>query len=243
MTVLQGRVAVVTGGARSIGLACSAALLRVGTRVIIADKDDDVAQTTAANLNCEAWAVDVSDPSQVERLAIHLRQGYGRVDILVNNAGIYPRRRFLEMTLDDWRQIMAVNLDGVFLCCKAFVPLMIEHGWGRIINIASCAYWTTPPGLAHYIASKAGVMGLTHALAEELGPYGITVNSVAPGMIPIHEMNAQREAIFAERLKHQPIKRLGTPEDVAEAVLYLAGESAGYVSGQCLLVNGGFTKL
>ncbi len=239
---LNGRVAVVTGGATGIGRACAAALSRAGARVIIADMDEESGRTTAAHLTCQVHMLDVADPGQVESFAQYLRDEYQQLDILVNNAGIYPRRRFLEMTFAEWRRIMSVNLDGVFLCCRAFAPLMVEQSWGRIINIASGAYWTTPPGLSHYIVSKAGVLGLTRAIAEELGTHGITVNAVAPGMIPTHEMNVESVAVHTARMEKQPIKRLGMPEDVANAVLYFASEEAGWVTGQCLLVNGGLLK-
>jgi NAD(P)-dependent dehydrogenase (short-subunit alcohol dehydrogenase family) len=181
---LDGKVAVISGAAAGIGQASAVRLAEEGARIVIADREDagkTLQLIKSAGGKAQAIRCDVSDPESVAGLQRQVEQGAGRCDILVNNAGIYPMQSFDEITFDDWRRVFSVNLDSMFLMTKAFVGFMRERRWGRIINIASDTVGLVVPGFTHYIASKAGVIGLTRALATEFGEEGITANAIAPG--------------------------------------------------------------
>src|SRR5262249_37311530 len=181
---LDGKVAVISGAAAGIGQASAVRLAEEGARIVIADREDAAATLRLirnAGGQAEVFRCDVSDPESVAGLQRQVEHSAGRCDILVNNAGIYPMQSFDEITFEDWRRVLSVNLDSMFLMTKAFVGSMRERGWGRIVNTASDTVSLAVPGFTHYIASKAGVIGLTRALATEFGQDGITANAIAPG--------------------------------------------------------------
>ncbi len=252
---LEGKVAVVTGGARGIGRAISHSLAQEGAAVVVADCDLKAAQTLERTLKDEgvhalAVEADVSRRADVARLVRTAMDISGHVDILVNNAGITSIYPFTDIPEDDWDRVLAVNAKGTFLCCQLVAPHMIASRSGRIINIASQAGITGQAFMAHYVASKFAVVGLTQSLALELGPYGITVNAVCPGDV-VTDMHVQvsqslsalkgisREELVAQSIQHCPLGRLETPQDVANAVLFFASDAAGFISGEALNVSGG----
>ena len=232
------RVAIVTGAATGIGRAVSERLASEGASVVLGDVDGDGVQSAAAGLDgAVALEVDVADPHQVEAIVERTTERFGRIDVLVNNAGIYPEVAWDDLDFRLWRRVMATNLDGMFLMSKAAYGPMRAAGYGRIINLASELLQNPPPGMVHYVASKGGVFGFTRALATELGQHGITVNSVAPSLIGTETVTdgIPEDIIVAS----QAIPRLGTAEDVASVVAYLATEEAGFVTGSMITVGGG----
>jgi 3-oxoacyl-[acyl-carrier protein] reductase len=242
---LAGKVAVVTGGARGIGKAIAARLAAGGAGVVIADVSAPAAEATAkefeaAGRTAVAHAMSVTDPEQAAALMDAVLDRLGRIDILVNNAGITRDTLVLRMKDDDWAQVLAVNLTGAFNCSRAALrPLLKQKQGGRIINISSVVGSMGNVGQANYVASKAGLVGLTKALAREVASRGITVNAVAPGFIET-EMTAGLPDAVRQTMRAQiPLERFGTPEDVAAVVEFLASEGAGYITGQVIHVNGG----
>ena len=234
---VAGRTAAVTGAAQGIGRAVSEALLAGGARVALLDvraPDDRLALDQSDNtmfVEC-----DVTSESSVDAAFSLVEATWGRVDILVNNAGIFAIEPLEETGLDDWNQMMAVNLTGCFLCSKRVLPKMREQKWGRIISIGSSAGKTGgSKNTAAYGASKAGVMALAKAIATEYAPWGITSNALAPALI-----NTDMVAGIADLADRIPVGRLGRPTDVAHAVLFLAGEQAEFITGEVMDVNGGF---
>ncbi len=249
---LTGRVAVVTGGAMGIGVGIARRLHEAGATVVIADRDSAAAQDAVQRLGLSSApiAADVSDEAAVERLFAAVGAAHGGVDILINNAGIYPMTPVLTMPVEEWDRVQAINLRGVFLCARAAGRQMVARGrGGAIVNIASMdAYHPTAIGLAHYDASKGGVVMFTKSLALELAPAAVRVVAVAPGFIrteglshvtpnlPASEI-AKLNAIGSARL---PLGREGTPDDVARVVLFLVSDLAAYITGATLLVDGGY---
>ena len=244
---LDGRVAVVTGAARGIGRALAERLAAAGAAIVLADLDAGEETLTAVRgLGAPALAVqvDVSDEVDVAGLREAALGEFGRVDLLVNNAGIGRVEALEDITLSSWRQMMAVNLDAMFLTCRAFMPGMREHGWGRVVNVASNTVGIVIPwGFAHYVASKGGVIGLTRALASEFGPHGVTVNAVSPGLTRTPSTAHMMRDRFDYYRREQPIKRSEVPEDLAGAVSFLASEDAAFLTGQNLVVDGGLLRL
>jgi len=246
---LADRVIIVTGGANGIGRAYCADLARAGARVVVADLDADGAGAHAAALTAELGAdravgvgVDVTSPEQTVALVEQATEAYGTVDVLVNNAGSYPHVAFDDIDLDAWRQVLSLNLESVFLCVKAVLPVMRANGGGTIINIATNLVWSGLPNMTHYIAAKSGVIGLTKALARELGADGITVNALAPGaVIPDRRLSAAGERAVTEIVNYQAVKRPQTPDDLLGAMRFLCSADAAFVSGQVLTVDGGLT--
>ncbi|MFG2937098.1 SDR family NAD(P)-dependent oxidoreductase [Streptomyces sp. NPDC048282] len=240
---LQGKVAVVTGGARGIGRAIAIVLASHGAAVAVWDLNAEGAEKTVAEIQeaggtAIAVAGDAADATAVAAAAARTREELGAVTILVNNAGTTAYVPFTGISEAAWDRMIGINLKGPFLVTKELVPDMLEAGWGRIVNISSSSAQTGAPAMAHYAASKGGVIGLTRALAIEYADKGITVNHVPPGFIDtplVREGPVDVEAAAAT----MPMKRAGQPEDIAHAVAYLASEEAGYVTGQSLSANGG----
>lgn len=243
---LQDRVAVVTGGGRGIGKGIAWKLAAAGAGVIVSDIDIAQAQLTTDEIRQRhkkvmAAQVDVSQEESIAELIKKVLDRFRNVDILINNAGIMFRTRLMDISSDEWGRILQVNLTGPFLCTKAVIPLMKKKGFGRIVNISSSAGRSVSTlGGVHYTASKAGLLGLTRAVAKEVGPFGITVNAVCPGLIDTQmarETTSQQE--LENFLDFFPIKRLGTPEEIGDLVVFLCSENAAYITGACLDINGG----
>jgi 2-hydroxycyclohexanecarboxyl-CoA dehydrogenase len=240
---LQGKVAVVTGGARGIGRGIATVLAAKGAAVAVWDLNTEGAEKTVAEIQAaggKALAVggDAADAEAVARSAARTREELGPVTILVNNAGTTAYEPFTSISEASWDRMIGINLKGPFLVTQQLVPDMLEAGWGRIVNISSSSAQTGAPAMAHYASSKGGVIALTRALAVEYIEKGITVNHVPPGFIDtplVRQGPIDVEAAAAT----MPMKRAGTPEDVAHAVAYLASEEAAYVTGQTFGVNGG----
>jgi pyridoxal 4-dehydrogenase len=240
---LQGRVAIVTGSAQGIGRAVARKLADEGAAVVLADRNGSGAEEAAAELsNAFGLEIDISDAVQVQRMVDETLARYAKVDVLVNVAAIVPFTPWDEITFDEWRRIMSTNLDGLFLAIKAVEKPMREAGYGRIVNLASNVVLAGTPNLAHYVASKGGVWAFTRAAARELGKYGITVNSVAPGLTASEGVLASPHAEAFEFVQMlQCIPRRGEPDDIAPAVAFLASEEAGWVTGQMIVADGGHT--
>jgi len=243
------RTAIVTGGGSGIGQAISERLAADGNAVAVFDRDGQSAEATAAAIEAKGGTsvgvvVDVTDRAQIDAGVDAVRQRLGRPTILVNSAGLDGFDPFLKITAEKWNRILAVNLTGTFDCCQATVPDMIEEGWGRIVNISSSSAHGGQPLMTHYVASKAGVIGFTKALALELGPQGITVNTIPPGFIdtPMLRKSEQR-GLLGKGVEHHesmtPVRRVGTPQDIAATCSFLVREEAGYITGQVIGVNGG----
>lgn len=240
----KGQVALVTGSARGIGRAIAEALARKGVALAIADVNLDEAKATSADLakngvKTMALRIDVANSREVIAAFEEILKEFGRLDVLVNNAGITRDSLLLRMKEEDWDAVIDVNLKGVFLCAKEAVKAMAKQRYGRIVNIASVVAFMGNPGQANYSASKAGIVGLTKTLAKEYASRGITANAVAPGFITTAMTDALTENVKEEMKKAIPMARFGTIEDVANAVVFLASPSSGYITGQVIHVNGG----
>jgi pyridoxal 4-dehydrogenase len=241
---LEDRVAIVTGAAQGIGRAIARKFADEGAKVVIADINGEGAEKAAAELpDATSIMTDVSSERDVQQMVDQTLSRHGKVDILVNDAAIVPFTPWDEVTFQEWRRIMAVNLDGVYLTCRAVQFPMREAGYGRIVNIASNVILAGTPNLAHYVAAKGGVFAFTRALATELGRYGITVNSVAPGLTETEGVLASPHAEafdFVQML--QAIPRRGKAADIAPAVAFLASEEAGWITGQLIVADAGHTR-
>ncbi|MFQ5959958.1 MAG: 3-oxoacyl-[acyl-carrier-protein] reductase [Candidatus Methylomirabilales bacterium] len=242
---LKGRVAVVTGGSRGIGRAIALALAEAGADVAINyQRNKASAQEVAQAIEkmgraAEFCQADISNPEQVLRMRDAILQRFERVDILVNNAGINRDKSFINMDYETWKAVVSVDLDGAFHCTKAFVVGMKTRGYGRIINISSVVGQMGNFGQANYAAAKAALLGLTKTLAKEFAAKGVTVNAVAPGFIETEMVTATPDEVKETVLAQIPLRRFGRPEEVAHAVVFLASEDAGFITGQALNVNGG----
>ena len=245
---LEEKVAVVTGGGAGIGLACATRLAELGVAVGVADIDAGAANNTAKNLisqgyRCLAFETDVSESAQVDRLFQATSEAFGPIDIAVNNAGVgAPLTPLGDTEESDFDRVMAVNLKGVWLCMRAALRHMAPQKSGSIINMASALSITTFPGSSLYTASKHGVSGLTRSAAVEYGDSGIRINAICPGFIstPLLHSTVTEEAAQLMAAKH-PMNRLGTPEEIADAVVYLASDASSFVTGSLFSVDGGWT--
>ncbi|MEV0685422.1 SDR family NAD(P)-dependent oxidoreductase [Nocardia sp. NPDC050378] len=231
------KTAVVTGGASGIGLGIAERLRGDGFHVATLDlqpaADDDF-----------GFRADVTDPAQVAAALDAVRAKFGPVTVLVNSAGLDGFKRFSKLSFAEWQRVIDVNLHGVFHTIQAVLPDMVDAGWGRIVNISSSSTHSGQPFMAHYVAAKSAVNGLTKALALELGPAGITVNAVPPGFIdtPMLRKNEQAQRLggtVEEHIERTPVRRVGTPADIAAACAFLISEEASYITGQIFGVNGG----
>ncbi|MET7767198.1 SDR family NAD(P)-dependent oxidoreductase [Nocardia sp. NPDC005366] len=245
----EGTTAIVTGGASGLGLAIAEALVARGTKVAIFDIQADQLDTEVTRLReqgatVDGYVVDVSDREQVESAMGKVRAEFGPILILINNAGIEQFGKFTQLTDDLWDRVMAINLRGPFICTQLALPDMQDAKWGRIVNISSSSAQGGQSYMAAYVASKAGLIGFTKALALELGPRGITVNTIPPGMVvtPMLE-KAIAEGKFTDSLEHfvsiTPVRRAGRPEDIANAAVFLCQDESSYITGQIIGVNGG----
>jgi len=240
----KGKIAVVTGASRGIGRSISLALSAAGATIVAMDMDQAATEAVVAELKAaggQAFAVvgNVTVPEDAERMIESAMNEFGRVDILVNNAGITRDGIFLRMKEEDWDAVLSVNLKGAFLCSRAASKVMAKQRSGRIINIASVVGQMGNAGQANYCASKAGLIGLTKSNARELAKRNVTVNAVAPGFIATAMTDALSDKVKAELTAQIPLERLGSAEDIANAVLFLASEASGYITGHVLSVNGG----
>jgi 3-oxoacyl-[acyl-carrier protein] reductase len=245
----EGKVVIVTGGARGIGYAISTTLANRGADIVIADLQADLAEKSASELGAAtgrrtlAAAVNVADPANVNSMVEKALTEYGHIDILVNNAGITRDKLIMRMEEADWDMVIDVNLKGAFNCCKAVFRPMMKQRYGRIVNISSVSGQAGQTGQVNYSASKAGLIGLTKALAREFASRSITVNAVAPGFIPTVLTQDLAPELKEAILKATPLGRMGTPEEIAYAVAFLASDEAAYITGQVLAVDGGMVMM
>ena len=243
------RTAIVTGAGSGIGLAIAERLADDGLAVAVFDRDGDAAQSAAAKIGAAGGTaigltVDVTDRPGIEAAVAEVGSRLSVPTVLVNNAGLDGFDPFLSITPEKWARLLEVNLTGTFHCCQAVVPGMIEAGWGRIVNISSSSAQGGQPLMTHYVASKAGVIGFTKALALELGPKGITVNTIPPGFIDTPMLRrTESKGLLGQGVDYHasqsPVRRVGRPEDIAAACSFLVRDEASYITGQVIGVNGG----
>ncbi|MDP2666600.1 MAG: SDR family NAD(P)-dependent oxidoreductase [Candidatus Diapherotrites archaeon] len=238
MISLKGKVAIVTGGTKGIGKGIADSLSSYGTKVV-------VCATSKKRTKHHFIQADVCRPEDAERVVKETLKKFGRLDILVNNAGIYPFVPFPQMTFDQWQKVMDTNLNGVFHFTKAVLPHMMKKKYGKIINIASIAGVVVGfPALVHYSTTKAGLMGFTRAAALDLAPYKINVNAIAPGAIRTPGVKKGLDAKALEKLTHIiPEGKLGAAADIGETAAFLAADASQYITGQTIIVDGGFTDV
>jgi 3-oxoacyl-[acyl-carrier protein] reductase len=241
---LEGRVALVTGASQGIGKACALALAEAGAQVALGSRNLSMLQDVAKeieNLGKKAlpFQLDVSSPESIAGGISKVLEAWGKIEILVNNAGITKDNLLLRMRTQDWETVLKTNLDGAYHCIKAVLPGMVKQRYGRIISITSVVAQTGNPGQANYVASKAGLIGLTKAVALEVASRNITVNAVAPGFIATSMTEKLPEELHKKILSIIPFGRMGTDREVACGVRFLASEEAGYITGHVLNINGG----
>ena len=240
---MRDRVVVITGAARGIGREAAVLFAGEGARVAVCDVDphgEEVARTIQRSGGTAAFFVmNVADRNQVQQAVADVVGTFSRIDVLVNNAGITRDAQLVKMSEEDWDKVLAVNLKGAFNVTQAVAPIMVTQGHGRIINTASIVALYGNFGQSNYVASKAGLIGLTRVWARELGPKGITVNAVAPGFIETEMVKSVPEKVLQTVRERVPLRRLGTPRDVAWVYLFLASEEAGYINGAVIPVDGG----
>jgi NAD(P)-dependent dehydrogenase (short-subunit alcohol dehydrogenase family) len=246
----KDKVAVITGASNGIGQAFAKRLAEDGVHIAIADiapPDQTVKMVEQAGRKVLACQCDVASEESVAAMAADVQKKFGRCDIVVNCAGIFPQLAFDQMKFADWRRLLAINLDSVFLVTSAFVPGMKERGWGRVVSMGSSTFGSVTTGFVHYVTSKGGIMGFTRALAGELGPHGITVNAIAPSLTRTPGALARKpragisniDEEFELVAQSQAIRRVEMADDLVGAVSYLTSDDAAFVTGQMLNINGG----
>ena len=247
MAGLEGRVAIVTGGGGGLGEGICAALATEGAAVAVVDvareEAERVAEQVSSNAShCIALEADVSERRSTQTMVENVVGEFGGADILVNNAAIYPLRPWMEIEEEEWDRVLAVNLKGYFLCARAAFPHMRDRGHGRIINVASITFFIGWSGFLDYVSSKGAVIGFTRTLAREVGAEGVTVNAISPGAFPTaaERVHPDQEALNRRILEAQCLKRRGTPEDVGNLVTFLAGDAASFITGQTIMIDGGW---
>jgi 3-oxoacyl-[acyl-carrier protein] reductase len=243
MKKLDGQIVIVTGGARGIGKGICKLFCDEGAIVFLWDILED-GQKTADNISKNGGSIifqkaDVSNQDSVNSAVENIIENYGKIDVLINNAGIIRDRSILKMTRDEWDMVQSVNVDSLFITTKAVLPYMKASNYGRIISASSINAFQGAFGQTNYSASKAAIVGFTHSLCREVGKYNITVNAVAPGFIKSEMTDSMPEEIIKAGIAQIPVGRIGTPEDMAHAYLFLASKEAGFVSGHTLHANGG----
>ena len=251
---LDGQVIIVTGGAQGIGKAYCEGLANEGAKIVVADLNAEAAGAFVRALgengkDAMAVTVDVSNPDDAERMARETLARFGRIDGLVNNAAIYQRPGlfrgpFDQIPVDEWDRVMAVNLRGIFLCCRAVVSHMKEQGGGKIINISSSTVAQGTPNFAHYVTSKAGVIGFTRSVAREMGEYGINVNAIAPGYtlsMDDEDVDDSVKATDQRSINNRALARSEKPEDLVGTVIFLCSSDSDFITGQTMAVDGGNT--
>lgn len=245
---LSGRAVIVTGGGKGIGKVYAQEFAAAGARVVAADIDAHAAIAVAEAITATGGAalglgVDISDEQSVAAMASATLDRFGAIDVLINNASlmsVLPRRSWLEIPVDEWDQVMAVNLRGMFLCCRAVFPTMKTQQRGKIVNISSSRFFEGSPNRLHYTTSKAGAIGFTRALAREVGEFGVTVNAVAPGLTASDtQVQSTSGNYLAARSSGRAIDRVQAPGDLVGAVMFLSSSASDFMTGQTLLVDGG----
>jgi 3-oxoacyl-[acyl-carrier protein] reductase len=244
MSKLKGKVALVTGSAQGIGKAIAIALAKAGADVVISDINLELAQATskeieALGVRSLAIKMNVADPEESEKVIKDIAAQMGKLDILVNNAGITKDTLLIRMTAEQWKAVIDINLTGVFNCTKAAATIMMKQRYGKIVNIASIVGEMGNAGQANYSASKGGVIALTKTVARELASRSVLVNAVAPGFIQTAMTDKLSEEVKKAMLAQVPLAKMGSPEDVAQAVLFLSSSESDYITGQVINVNGG----
>jgi 3-oxoacyl-[acyl-carrier protein] reductase len=242
---LNGRTAIVTGASRGIGRGISKVFSQAGANLVLMARGQDGLDAVAGEIDparTVAVAGDVTDPGDLRRVVDSARERFGGVDVLCHNAGIYPETPLEEITLDEWHMVLDTNLTSTLLAVQACTPAMRERQYGRIVLVSSITGVRVGyPGLSHYSASKAGMLGFMRTAALELAPFGITINGVEPGSIRTEGLAGLGEDAIASMIKHIPIGSLGEPEDIAHTALFLAGDGARFITGQTVVVDGGQT--
>lgn len=244
MKKLENKVAIITGGAQGLGKAGVERFAQEGAQVIIWDVDGFKCLETENEIKsdgykCHSMVVDTTDFESVTKAAKEVYEMYGSIDILINNAGVTRDATLQKMTVEEWNQVLSVNLTGVFNCSKAVTPYMIESNFGKIINTSSVVGLYGNYGQTNYAATKAGVIGMTKSLAKELGKHNITVNAVAPGFMKTDMINTIPEKVQEAMVAKTALRRMGNPADIANAYLFLASEEASFITGTVLSVDGG----
>jgi len=238
---LEGKVAIITGGAGGLGRETSLLFASEGARVVVADYHQDLAEQTAKEINGMGVGVDVSQRDQVDRMVNEVLDQFGKIDILINNAGITMDSTLVKMTEADWNRVVSINQTGVFHCTQAVVPHMIKAGYGRVINTSSIVGRMGNFGQTNYAATKAAVIAMTQTWAKELGRKGINVNAVAPGFIMTPMTEKMPEKILNGMKEKVSLQKLGTPRDVANTYLFLASDDSSYINGAVIPVDGGLS--
>jgi len=244
---LEGRVAIVTGAGGGLGEGICRSLAAAGATVACVDLTAEKAESRASNVRelggtAIGLAADVSSRASIQAMVETVTGELGGIDVLVNNAAIYPRRAWTEIGEDEWDAVLATNLKGYFLCARACHPSMVERGHGRIVNVSSITFFIGMGMLLDYVSSKGGVIGFTRALARELGAEGVNVNAIAPGAFPTdaEKIHPDPEGYTAWILDQQSLKRRGTPEDIGNLVVFLAGDASSFITGQTVMIDGGW---